>query len=187
MSLFARVARMWIPLAVGLTLLSGLVYVTGQQVLRMSADDPQIQIARDAAYRLSQGATPESVVGSDSVDVANELGTFVVVFDSSGAPIAGSGQLHGELAAPPKGVLDHARSSGEDRVTWQPQTGVRVASITESVDGDQKGFVFVGRSLKVAEEHIDTLGQLVTAGWLAIMVGTLVVVLGVELVAGTRG
>jgi hypothetical protein len=39
----------WLPLAVAITILAGLVYATVQQSLRQGANDPQIQLAEDTA------------------------------------------------------------------------------------------------------------------------------------------
>jgi hypothetical protein len=49
------ILRHWLPLAALTTALCGLVYLAVQQALRQAANDPQIQMAEDAAYILSQG------------------------------------------------------------------------------------------------------------------------------------
>jgi hypothetical protein len=57
-----NILRHWLPLAAVTTLLCGLVYLAVQQSLRQGANDPQIQMAEDAAAALVAGSTPESVL-----------------------------------------------------------------------------------------------------------------------------
>jgi hypothetical protein len=49
------ILRQWLPIVVVITALSGLVYVAVQQALRQDANDPQIQMAQDAAETLARG------------------------------------------------------------------------------------------------------------------------------------
>ena len=181
MSLASRVARTWLPLAVVTTLLSGLLYVAVQQSYRNAADDPQIQMPEDGAAALADGADPGSVVGSATVNIATSLAPFTIVFDSSGAAVAGSARLDGRIPSPPKGVLVYARQHSSHRVTWQPRRGVRIASVTVAVDGGRGGYVFTGRSLREAERRVSELGAIVGLGWLATLGASLVAVVGVEL------
>ena len=44
--------KTWVPLTIGTTLLCGLVYLATQQSIRQGANDPQIQMAEDAAAAL---------------------------------------------------------------------------------------------------------------------------------------
>lgn len=60
----------FLPLAVLATLLAGLVSVQAQQGFRSGANDPQLQLAEDAARALDAGGDPAVVVGPGSVDVA---------------------------------------------------------------------------------------------------------------------
>jgi hypothetical protein len=52
----AKVLKQWLPLAIAITLLCGLVYVAVQQEVRLSANDPQIGMAEDLAAALSHGS-----------------------------------------------------------------------------------------------------------------------------------
>jgi hypothetical protein len=61
-------------------------------------------------------------------------------------------------------------------VTWQPEPGVREATVAV---GWRRGFVVAGRSLQLTEQHIDQVGLIVGMGWLA----TLVLVAGAALLA----
>jgi hypothetical protein len=157
----------FLPLAVLGTLGSGLVAVVAQQVLRTGADSPQLQLAEDAATALDGGAAPSVVTGPVTVDLGQSLAPFVVVFDAGGHVLATSGRLDGADPAPPIGVLQHAATGAPNRVTWQPRTGVRVATVTVSWSG---GTVLAGRSLQEVEHRVDVVQQLVLFAWAATMV-----------------
>jgi hypothetical protein len=73
---------------------------------------------------------------------------------------------------PPAGVLEAANTSGENRVTWQPNAKTRIAAVVVPVDAGGM-YVVAGRSLTVVEERIDQLSQLAGLGWLATMALTL--------------
>ncbi|MCL4395760.1 MAG: hypothetical protein M1482_13325 [Chloroflexi bacterium] len=182
---FARnVLRFWLPLAVVITLLAGLLYGVVQQVNRISANDPQIQLAQDAASALSAGEPVALVVPADKVDIAHSLAPYVVAFDDSGKVVASSGYLNGAYPALPSGVFDYVRANGEDRITWQPQPGVRSALVVTRVSGPQPGFVMAGRSLREVENRIDGIGLLVVLGWLGTLAASLAAVVGAEFLFG---
>ena len=82
------------------TFVAGTGHVISQQVLRMSANDPQIQMAEDATQRLNSGEDPAHVVPDRKVDMAASLAPFVTVYDDAGRPVASSanlGRRHSEL------------------------------------------------------------------------------------------
>jgi hypothetical protein len=182
-SLFRRAISYWLPIAAAITALSGLIYVVAQQTYRQSANDPQIQLAEDIAAQLEAGAEPQTLVGSNKVDMARSLAPFLIVYDDNGSPIASSAQLNGQTPPLPSGVFTDARKSGEDRITWQPQEGVRSATIITHFAGPHPGFVLAGRSLTEVEKRVDLLAPLVGLGWLATLAGTLVVCLLVQMLS----
>ncbi len=172
----ANILRQWLPLATVGILACGVIYVVAQQGLRIGANDPQIQMAQDGAAALAAGATPASLMGQGPVEMSQSLAPFVIVFDDSGMPLASSARLHGRLPALPVGLLDYVRQHGEDRVTWQPESGVRMATVIVHVPGGPGGFVLAGRSLLEVEKRIDQAQLLSSLGALAIAAGSLVAV-----------
>jgi len=154
----------FLPLAVVATGLAGLVYLVAQQDGRWLANEPQVQLAEDAAARLDAGGTPGDQVGPAPVDIARSLAPFVVVYGTAGTILATDGTLDGQPPAVPAGVLASARATGRDAVTWQPRPGVRIATVTVAWNG---GTVLAGRSLRLVEEHADSLEVIVGSGWLA--------------------
>jgi hypothetical protein len=174
------ILRRWLPLAVVITAMSGLVYVAVQQALRLDANDPQIQMAEDAAEALARGGTVASVLPADQVDLARSLAPFVIVLDDAGAPLASSGQLHGQIPAVPAGVFEYVRRHGEDRITWQPEPGVRIATVVVGHTGTKPGFVLAGRSLRETEKRENLVEMLAGTAWIITLFGSLVVVVGCE-------
>jgi hypothetical protein len=173
--LFIRAIPYWLPIAAAITALSGLVYVVAQQTYRQSANDPQIQMAEDAAAQLEAGAQPQTLVGPNKVDMARSLSPFLIIYDDTGSPIASSAQLNGQTPPLPSGVFTDVRKSGEDRITWQPQEGVRSATIITHFTGPDPGFVLSGRSLTEVEKRVDQLTPLLLLGWLATLAGSLLI------------
>ena len=153
--------------------LSGLLYTAVQQDLRQSANDPQIQMAEDTAAKLADGQQVQNVVPAEKVDIANSLAPYIIVFDATGKPIASSVQLNGQTPTIPSGVFDYVRQNGEDRITWQPQPGVRSAIVVTQFKGSNPGFVLASRSLREVEIREDNIMHLILLGWLAILLVSL--------------
>ena len=171
MSWFLRTIKAWAPLALASIGLTFLVYLVFQQAGRMGANDPQIQMAEDAAARLEGGASPAEVVPADTVEISTSLAPFVVVFDPGGAVLASSAELHGAAPALPDGVLAYAQTHGEDRITWQPEPGVRMAAVVVPYPG---GAVLAGRPLREVESRVDTIGSLCLLGLGGILLGSFI-------------
>ena len=154
----------FLPLAVLATALAGLVYVVAQQEGRSLANEPQVQLAEDAAARLDAGGRPQDQVGAVPVDIARSLAPFMVIYGSGDTILASGGLLDGQPPVVPAGVLAGAHATGRNAVTWQPRPGVRVATVSVPWSG---GTVLAGRSLRLVEDRVAMLELLVGAGWLA--------------------
>ncbi len=168
------ILKYWLLIAIIISGLCGLIYAVAQQNLRSNADDPQIQMAEDAAAKLASGQPVQSVVPAEKVDIATSLAPYIIVFDNTGKPIASSAQLNGQTPTIPSGVFDYVRQNGEDRITWQPQTGVRSAIVITQFKGTNSGFVVAGRSLREVEIREDNALQITLLGWLAMLFITFV-------------
>jgi hypothetical protein len=181
-----KILDRWLPMVTLVTILCALVYVVDQQALRMSANDPQIQLAEDGAGALAQGASAQSLLPTNTIDVATSLAPFMIVYNDTGEPTASSGFLHGKIPTLPAGILDYVRNTGEDRVTWQPEGGVRIATVVVRASGTSSGFVLVGRSLRETEKRVDQLTLLVGLAWLASLFATLLSIVLSELIFGEK-
>lgn len=159
--------RKFIPLALVITLLSGLIYFVEQQNLRMGANDPQVQFAQDIASSLSQGTPPDTIIPPSRVDMSKSLAVFIMIFSNDKKLVLSTGEISGKVPELPSGVFDFVSKNREDRITWQPQKGVRAAAVVEKY---KDGYVLVGRSLKEVESREDKLLQQVLLGWFIIMI-----------------
>jgi hypothetical protein len=182
--MFPRFLRRWLPLAVVATVLAGSAFAIGQQLLRTGANDPQVQLAEDAAAQLQSGAAPTDVIPPSATEISSSLASWVLVYGPDRKQLAGSARLDGKVVDYPASVFDNAPSGGRrDEVTWQPRPGVRAATV---VVGFKGGWVVAGRSLRLVEEREDAVGQLAIAGWLAALVATALAVVATGLAARRR-
>lgn len=111
------------------TLFCGLIFVTGQQIYRQSANDPQIQISEDMTDYAASGKDLMSVVPKTEVDIAKSLVWFVIVYDNNGQILVSNAKLDGQTPVLPQGVLQATKQMGQNRRTWQPKEGVRIAAV----------------------------------------------------------
>ena len=151
------------------------VYAAVQQSYRLGANDPQIQLAGDIAAEMSAGSLPQDAVDAHGtkVDPSTSLGIFATIVDSNGTVTASDMSLGGSAVVPPRGVLVASSVSHQNRVTWQPQDGTRIALVVQAYKHDNNsGYVLVGRSLKEVEvrEEMDF--------WMAVAAAGAVVLLG---------
>jgi hypothetical protein len=118
------------------------------------------------------------------VNVASSLAPFVIIFDGKDRVVASSATLDGRTPQLPPGVFDAARASGEDRVTWQPQAGVRLAAVVVPVAGG--GSVLAGRSLREVERRESDLLGVTAFAWLFGLIACAVTILAIEFAVQRR-
>ena len=169
---FFFIAKFWVPLAFVTTILCGLIFLSVQQNLRMGANDPQIQMAEDGAVSLEESFKPQDIVGSKVIDIGKSLSPFVIVYNTSGTVTASSGKLNGQVPSLPRGVLEKTYSFGENRITWQPQSGVRIAAV---IVASSKGYVLAGRSLREVEMRESSAELYAIAAWITSLVGSFII------------
>ena len=155
------------------TLLVGGIYVTDQQMLRLGANDPQIQLSEDLSHNLSSGQIdPSAAFQNDlSIDLNQSISPFSAVFDDQGNLISSNAHLGQSPLSLPSGIFDYVRQNGEDRITWQPRPGLRFATVINHFSSnDQSGFVMSGRSLREVEDRINQLTLQAGFGWLITLI-----------------
>jgi len=151
-----------------ITIILLVVYASVQQTYRSSANDPQIQIARDACSNINKGKP--GLFTNDSIDLATSLSTFTELFDKNGKSVQSTGFLNGRFPQPPAGIFEFTNAQNEDMLTWQPQADVRMAMVFEKVAAPGEGFVAVGRSLKEIEVRESNFLRMIEIAWLLCMV-----------------
>jgi hypothetical protein len=158
----------YLAIAVIVTVIMGLIYLTVQQNYRSGADDPQLQIARDMHDRLERGVSVQRYM-NDTVTLEKSLGVFAMLYNTNGEPIQSSGFLDGKFPRLRTGVLDFVRMNEEERVTWQPKPGVRIAAVVVHTKLPTIGYILVGRSLKEIEIREHNLMASVFTCWVIAM------------------
>ncbi len=170
MNPFKNILKAWLPFAVTISAFCLLVYAAVQQAYRQSADDPQIQMANDAMAALSSGHQADLLLPATKVSIAESLAPFLIFYDSSGNEIASSAVLDGQTPALPAGVLESTKQIGENRISWQPRAGVRIATVIVS---SKDGFVLAGRNMREIEQREAQVSTFAGITWVVAMLGTL--------------
>lgn len=147
----------WVAAAAVVTVVFCSVYIAFQQSGRRSAD---IAPAAAAASAIQMPGT--SVSSVPRLELTPESGVFVIVYGSDDTPETGTATLHGVLPTVPAGVLDTARRSGADAVTWQPEPGLRLAVVARSSEGK---VVVAGQSLAPYEATDIRVMVYLMLGW----------------------
>jgi hypothetical protein len=171
-NLFLAVLRQWMPLAVAVSAITFIIYVSMQQDIRLGANDPQIQMAEDLATSLNSGQTASI---SGKIDIANSLAPFTILYDKKGKVMSSNAVLDRKTPVVPQGVLNITESINteqqtEKRITWQPRIGVRLATVVVSYN---KGYVLVGRNLRELEKREDQQLTNILFGWFISLIATL--------------
>jgi hypothetical protein len=144
-SLFRRSLVMWLPVAGATTVLAMTIYVGVQQAQRSDADDPQLQLARDAASAISAVAAG------------------LAVYSGDGSVLSSSGTIDGLAPVIPDAVRTDAQG-GELSFTWEPRDGLRMATVAEPTAG---GTVVAARSMMAVIESRENQTLLLAGfGWL---------------------
>jgi hypothetical protein len=176
------ILKAWLPLAGLATVLCGTVYLAVQQDLRQTANDPQIQIAEDAANALAHGATPTQILGqSGQSDISTSLAAYMMMFSNNDKATVSTAAYGGKMfvTAPPAGTFNAAQTS-EQRFTWEPMHGIRSAAVLVHYTSNAgSGYVLVGKSLREVEKRESSLELQVGLGYLT----SLLVSLGLVYVA----
>ncbi len=156
-----------------ITIIFGTIYATVQQDYRQSANDPQIQVAEDTAKIFSTGDQIQEIAAMyPQINFAQSLAPFIILYDEKGQMIFSTGNMDNKVPTPPIGVLESARTFGENRLTWQPRRDVRIATvIVPYSSSDFSGFILVGRNLREVEIRESHLTLMVFVGWILSVLG----------------
>jgi hypothetical protein len=160
--------KAWLPLAVVLTVVLGMVYVVAQQVLRQSANDPQIQLAEDWADQVSSGRSPTQIAMGAFIDPTHSLASFGIIYNSDGS-IANSSISAPSTMLQADGVFgDVDRAANHElRFTWQPANDSRFATVIKRTTmGSNTYYVLAARNLREVENREDMFESIIFFAWL---------------------
>jgi hypothetical protein len=153
------------------TLFSLMVYGVAQQMLRMSANYIPLQLATDVVNKLERGFSPNSIVLPAKIEISSSLYPFVMILDQNKKVLITSATLSGNVPEIPKGTFDWVATHGQDKVTWQPYSGIREALVIDKyTNGPMTGYVVAGENLKLTEDTTDLIGRDILIGWFVINV-----------------
>jgi hypothetical protein len=166
--------KVWLPMAIVATGSIAFSYIATQQNYRQSANDPQIQLATDGAAALRDGTAPDKIAPDADIDMGKSLAPFTIVVDDQRHVLAAGANLGAQVPLPPAGAFDFAKAHGENRFTWQPQPGVRLAAVLVHTTGDHPGYVLAARNLREVEERESQLTALAALALAAVLGLTLI-------------
>ncbi|MBI5044890.1 MAG: hypothetical protein HZC02_03120 [Candidatus Levybacteria bacterium] len=165
-----RVICWWIVLVIFGAVLCGISYVMIQQQVRQAANDPQIQLSEDIAASLSTKEDTVQIAQLPRIDIGKSLYPFVISYDGAGEVVLATGLLNGKEPVVPEGVFAYTKEHGENRFTWEPQKGVRIAAVMKHFTGRVDGYILAGRSLREVEKRENLLFRQFILGWIGIIV-----------------
>lgn len=155
--------RHYLLTVIVLAVVFGTMYGLVQQMGRLQANDTPTLLATQAAKQLDAGLGLDSIQ-MGGTNLQNNPVPFVIIYDKQGKAVGGSGYIDKQLAVVPKGVLTHASTGKNNAVTWEPKSGVRLATVVVAA---KEYFVLGGQSLKQTEAHAQHMLWLTLAGYVA--------------------
>lgn len=153
------------------------VFAGFQQSMRMGANQPQIQMTQHVTSMMTHGQSVNGFHTSHPIEIQQSLAPFLVIYNNQGAPVVSTGELYGRTPVIPMGVLAYAKQHGQDKLTWQPEQGVRIAAVVQYHANHGGGFVLAGRSLRVVEQGETSLLKMIEMAWLVLMGGLIAMVI----------
>ncbi|MDB5254380.1 MAG: hypothetical protein JWL80_446 [Parcubacteria group bacterium] len=167
-----KVLRMWIPAALLITFFCLVTFAAVQQNIRSNANDPQIQLAEDTAnYLTTTGADPKTLVGIP-IDIRKSIAPFGNIYNEKYGVLAGGGSIDGQAPIPPAGVFEYVLAHGEDRFTWEPAEGVRIAAVMTKSERASSSvqYVLLGRSMREIEIREHDIAMMIGIAWIVALV-----------------
>jgi hypothetical protein len=156
----------WAAGAALITIAAFLAWLSYGLSLRNGGDRQPLRLAAEAAGQLTSGSPPARVL-PPAVDMASSPAPFVIVYDAQHHILASSGHLGSRTPRLPAGVLTWVAAHGQDRITWQPEPGLREAAVIKPYRGPHPGFVLAAQSLQRISAQQRTLTWSIAVIWLA--------------------
>lgn len=174
-----RTVVIFVTLVLILTVIFGSIFTIGQQVLRGDSDYPQVEVIQQVEGIIKQGVPLDVIVNSEeAIDLESSMSLFVMIFDKDKNLVGSSAKIGGQSPTPSAENFDLAKSKGENRFTWQPEKGVRVAAVLKPV-GDN-AYVLAGKSLKETDKRVKTLAVYTLIGWASAIILSVLLTLAIK-------
>jgi len=156
----------WVAGFIIISLVFGVMYKVGRINLDSTLHDPLTYEAVGKAWELasSKGSTGQLKANlPGKVNVANNLLSFVTIYDRDKKVVASSGDLDGAAPDLPMNFLDNTNQYVRNYFDWRPKDDVHLAGTTVAVGDD--GYVLVGRNMQEADRQGNRLTKSVIIGW----------------------
>lgn len=154
----------WVIIMFLITFTCSLVFLVAQQSLRIGVNEAPMQLAVETSLKLQKDPSINNAITTEKVDGLKSLNTFVIVYDKNKNLIATSAINASSELSYPKSVLNNVQQNNESRITWQPQSGLRFATVAIKYNN---GYIVAARSLYETEKLIGIIGKLVLVAWLS--------------------
>jgi hypothetical protein len=168
-----------LPLFCAIVCIFGVAYLAMQQYIRLSANEIPMQYAEDTRNQLIHNTGISDIFKSvPKIELGKSLSPFIIICDSNTAPQASTCSLNGRCPVPPKGAFITAQQRDQNRITWQPEPGIRnaIVILPFSMNG-QHGYVLAGHSLRETEDRERFLQVQIAVGILLTLFVTFVTAL----------
>lgn len=162
-----KVVVYWLIFMFFVTFTCSLMYLVAQQSMRLSANEAPEQLAVATKLKLQSGKNPDSMIPADKVNISKSLDSFFMLFDHNKKIMASSGVMGDSNPSFPQSVLNNVSQSHEDRITWQPEPGLRFATVALKFSN---GYIVAAHSLQETENVIGEITTLMFSLWLACLV-----------------
>ena len=124
---------------------AGCTYVSFQQIERNNANGHAAMTAKQVIYELENGKSLQEALPVDT-NISTTITPFVFVYDNNKNLVASSSD-NSDIVYP-NSCLEQIDKTGENRVTWQPEKGLRFATVGIKY---KNGYVIGAYSLSESE------------------------------------
>ena len=152
------------------TLASFFFYVMGQLIVRQRANIQPSRMANEAKIELEGSKDFSTVFGEKKTDFKKSLIPFTIIYDKDKKPVNSTTLNNGRIPQIPVGVLESAEKSGENRMSWQPESGSRFATVIVPFSD---GYIVGGESLSEYDRTTKCLFILSFYIWMVLLVSSI--------------
>ena len=171
-----KTTSFWLLGLLAISIVFVTIYFAAHYAMRSSANEPQIQIATDTAWKtalqLAQNGKIVPLEG-EKIDIGTSPDSFVIVYNKDGEVIDSTGVYNGQVPKLPDGILQGTVEGEKTIFTWEPAENVRIAAVV--VSSGKYGYVLAGKSLAETENSINKLAYILLVTYGSLLIGITIV------------
>lgn len=165
-----HIIRDWILPTILISLVFLTILVTARSIIRNQSDEELYTKGADYRTVLQTGQPSNKLKNLEAVDPYESLSSFVILYDVNKNVLGTNLVKSRQVPEIPGGVLDTARNSNVNRVTWQPYSDLRLSTVAYKVSGNFNGFIVVAKNEEYTLTRIAVISKYVGLGWLGALV-----------------